>query len=214
MGSHWCGDKLWSPPLPKDLVSLSCTGFGVQQPWKPRSPQASGRTSLRLGWGGKQMISCFLMTPGSVSPPLDRHRRPYTAPWSSGGAGDGARLQRGPWTGFKVQGHTGTGTGSSRAVGSWPGSAAGLDNPQPEAHVLVPAGARVHRASPAPLGVLGGCQDVDGRCPGTGIVAAAHFLVMAWLSPSACCQGSLPRSSLSPFGGSQGWQCHPWLAPV
>lgn len=65
----------------------------------------------------------------------------------------------------------------------------------------VPAGARVHRASPAPLGVLGGCQDADGGCPSTGIATTAHFPVTSWLSPgicSQCCPGSRPRSSPSP----------------
>lgn len=65
----------------------------------------------------------------------------------------------------------------------------------------VPAGARVHRASPAPLGVLGGCQDADGGCPSIGIATTAHFPVTAWLSPgvcSQCCPGSRPRSSPSP----------------
>lgn len=149
MGSHWCGDKLWSPPLPKDLVGLLL----LHWIWGSAALQTQEPTSLwknfpEQGWGGTHMISCFLMTPGSVSPavpPEDRHRRPYTAPWSSGGAGDGARLERGPWTGFKVQGHSGTGTGCSRAVGSWPGSAAGLDKPQPEAQcrcLLVPGRTR------------------------------------------------------------------------
>lgn len=122
-----------------------------------------------------------------------------TAPQGSGEAGDGARLGRGPWTGFKVQGRTGTGTGCSRDTGVWPGSADGLDEPQPEVYVQVPAGAREHRASPAPLGVLGGCQDAGGRCPRHRDCDSRTL--PDWLSPSACsqcCPGSRPRSSPSP----------------
>lgn len=105
-----------------------------------------------MGW---ETIYYLPATPSSASPavpPGGSSPSALTAPRSCGGAGDGARLGRGPWTGFKVQGRTGTGTGCSGDTGSQPGSAAGLD----EAHVQVPAGARAHPASP--LGVLGGVR--------------------------------------------------------
>lgn len=112
-----------------------------------QEPTSPWKNFTEQGWDGKQIIPGFLMTPSSASPavpPEDRYRLPCTAPWGSGGAGDGARLGRGPWTGFKVQGQTGTGTGCSRDTGVWPGTADGLDEPQPEVDVRVVPGSAGH----------------------------------------------------------------------
>lgn len=154
-----------------------------------------------MGW---ETIYYLPVPPSSASPavpPGGSSPSALTAPRSCGGAGDGARLGRGPWTGFKVQGRTGTGTGCSGDTGSQPGSAAGLD----EAHVQVPAGARAHPASP--LGVLGGVRMQTGD-------AKAQEFRRPRTSRSRL--GSLPAlpgvTAESRVGGSR--QCHPGLAPA
>ena len=64
------------------------------------------------------MISCLLVSPSSASARChhegsdERHRRPRTVAQSSGGAWRQRQAGTRHWTGFKVQGRTGTGTGS------------------------------------------------------------------------------------------------------
>lgn len=184
------------------MGSQGCVGTGSGHPLCPRSPgpalglgfSSSGYpepTSLwknftEQGWGGKQMISCFLMTPSSVSAGATGRMGP-SAPHSATAGPE--RRQPGEGTLHRLQ-SSGADRDRHRLLGAR--QCRGLEL-QPEAPVRVPAAAREPRASPAPLGALGGCQDADGRCPGTGIATSAHFPVTAWLSPSVCrqcCPGS------------------------
>lgn len=196
-GHHLC------PRSPGPALGLGFSTLATQEPtslWKNFTEQ---------GWGGKQMISCFLMTPSPESPPVPPGgwaRRPCTAPQRGR---RGASLGRGPCTGVKVQGQTGTGTGCSG-----PGSAEALScSPRHLCGYLLLPGSLGHLQPHSVLweGVrmqMGDAQAQELRHPHTSRSRLGSLPVSA----GSAVRGQEFAESLS--GGSWSRQCHPGLAPA
>lgn len=217
-------------PVPPSLGDTTL-GLGFSSPENPGPPQNLRKSYAEQGRGGKQMLLCLLVSPSSASARCHRrssedcHRRPCRAAQSSGGAQRRRQAGTRCWTGFQVQGRTGTGTGScqgdmlvARQRCPW--------------HVCVPMCTEHHQLhSVFWEGVRGPAAE---RCPGMGMPVAARLwatrrsrpwlgflmgfaanvLAPGQLGGSVACGHVAGEPWVSGVTAPRGWRCRPGPVPA